>query len=74
MIKDFAMKEFDPKKHDFRPGDEEKSKTGKAEREAKQEAENLDEALEETFPASDPPSITAPKEKEADERKKGKGK
>ena len=64
------MKEFDPKKHDFRPSDKEKPTTGKAEeRENKHEAENLDEALEESFPASDPPSITVPKEKDADERK-----
>jgi hypothetical protein len=57
-----AMKVFDPKKHDFRPEDKDKlSRSGQTEREAKQEGKDLDEALEETFPASDPPSITTPK-------------
>lgn len=64
------MKEFDPKKHEFRPGDEEKPKSAKTAREEKREGECLDEALEETFPASDPPAITAPKETEATEKKK----
>lgn len=56
------MRVFDPKKHDFRPEDKAKPLCGgQTEREAKQEGENLDEALEETFPASDPPSMTTPK-------------
>lgn len=56
------MKVFDPKKHDFRPEDKDKlARDGQTEREARQQGENLDEALEETFPASDPPSITTPK-------------
>ena len=56
------MKVFDPKKHDFREEDKDKlSRSGQTEREAKQEGKNLDEALEETFPASDPPSMTTPK-------------
>ncbi|MFO7188247.1 MAG: hypothetical protein DIU74_001020 [Pseudomonadota bacterium] len=53
------MKVFDPKKHDFRPEDKEK-RSREAEREAQQEGANLDEALKESFPASDPPAIASP--------------
>ena len=66
------MKKFDPKKHDFLPGGEEKTK--EAERAAEREAEHLDEALEESFPASDPPSVTKPKESEPDEGRQPKKK
>ena len=56
------MRVFDPKKHDFRPEDKAKpSCSGQTEGEAKQQGKDLDEALAETFPASDPPSITTPK-------------
>ena len=55
------MKVFDPATHDFRPEDKEELKKDQ-QPDSKAAGECLDEALEETFPASDAPAITVPKE------------
>ncbi len=55
------MKVFDPQKHDFRPEDKKKEKKPRADPDRCESLEGpLDEALEDTFPASDPPAITTP--------------
>ena len=56
------MKVFDPEKHDFRPEDKEAFKKEQTPEDAKSTSECLDEALKETFPASDAPAITVPKD------------
>lgn len=61
------MKVFDPKKREFRDKKTNKvvSRPPLAETEPGAAGAPLDEALKETFPASDPPAIVAPHTKPA---------
>lgn len=60
------MKVFNPSKHEFEEKGREKHHTPPEQKKKDREAagQPLDDALEDSFPASDPPSITVPKERE----------
>ena len=59
------MKVFNPSKHEFEEKGRPKAKPPREQQQKDREAagQPLDEALEESFPASDPPAIVTPKER-----------
>lgn len=66
------MKVFNPQKHAFeeKGGSAKEKKLPPAQRQEDKEAagQPLDEALEDSFPASDPPAVTTPKERDGIEK------
>ena len=57
------MKVFDPQKHSFEQKGEAKVPAKKTRKEGDEAGQPLDDALKDTFPASDPPAITTPKKR-----------
>lgn len=57
------MKVFDPQKHEFKQKGAPEGPRKQAKKDSKAAGQPLDEALKDTFPASDPPAITAPRKR-----------
>ena len=64
------MKVFNPQTHTFEdkgtPSKEKKPPAAQRQEDKEAAGKPLDKALEDTFPASDPPAVTTPKEREGD--------